>query len=304
MASPSLPSISIVTPSLNQARYLEGALRSIHGQEYQQLEHVVMDGGSSDGSADVLARWRDKLAYSESEPDHGQYDALQRGFAHTTGEIMGWLNADDLHTPWTLSLVADLFTRFPEVSWLTTLYPITWDEAGRAVQTGYGGAFSAERFRRGRNLPGRGWFAGGFIQQESTFWRRSLWERAGSRLDLSLRLAGDFELWARFFEHEPLWGVAAPLAGFRRHGDQKTAYHMEAYRAEAETVLRRGGFRPPGRLDDFFRRWLTRAVGGRPLVRMPGRVGRALTRAGFVQPAPVCYWHWHEGWKLRTDYVI
>ena len=97
-----LPAISLVTPSFNQARYLEDALRSVHGQGYPRLEHVVMDGGSTDGSAAILDRWRDRLAHAESAPDGGQYDALQRGFARTSGEIMGWLNADDLHAPWTL----------------------------------------------------------------------------------------------------------------------------------------------------------------------------------------------------------
>lgn len=296
------PLVSLVTPSLDQGRFLEAALRSIHDQGYPRLEHVVMDGGSTDGSVDVLDRWRDRLAHCAIGPDGGMYDALQKGFARTTGEVMGWLNADDLHAPWTLSLVTDLFTRFPQVEWLTTLYPILWDDAGRAVHVGYGGGFNAKAFARGHNVYGAPWFAGGFVQQESTFWRRSLWERAGARLDTSLRLAGDFELWSRFFRHAPLWAVAAPVAGFRRHGDQKTAHHMDAYRAEAEEVLRRGGFRRPNALRGFLRRNLTRAVGGRPLVRLSPSLGRVLTRLGVLSPAPVCWWR--DGWELRTDYVI
>lgn len=302
MSAIALPAISLVTPSFNQGRFLEQALRSIHDQRYPRLEHVVMDGGSTDDSRAILQRF-EGLASWTSEPDGGQYDALERGFARTTGEVMGWLNADDLHTPWTLSVVGEVFARFPQVEWLTTLYPILWDANGRAVQVGYGGGFNARRFRRGHNLPGRGWFAGGFVQQESTFWRRSLWERAGARLDTSLSLAGDFELWARFFEHAQLWAVAAPLAGFRRHGDQKTAHEMDGYLREAEGVLRRRGFTPPGGFPAFFRRNLTRAFGARPLFRIPPRVGRTLTRLKLVQPAPVCVWR-DGGWELRTDYVI
>jgi len=300
MASP--PRISLVTPSLNHARFLEAALRSVHEQGYPALEHVVMDGGSTDGSADILARWAGRLSACERAADGGMYDALQRGFARTTGEVMGWLNADDLHAPWTLSLVGDLFARFPQIEWLTTLYPMVWNERGHAVRIGYGGAFNARAFARGRNLAGAPWFAGGFVQQESTFWRRALWERAGSRIDTSRRLAGDFELWARFFRHAPLWAVAAPIAGFRRHGDQKTAHHMDAYRAEAEQVLRRDGFRRPPRLSSLRRRILRRAFGGRPLVWLPASLGRWLTRLGIVLPAPVCWWR--DGWTLRTDYVF
>jgi glycosyltransferase involved in cell wall biosynthesis len=146
----------------------------VHGQGHAALEHVVIDGGSTDGSVEILDRWTDRLASWTSEPDGGQYDAINRGFARTSGEIMGWLNADDAHAPWTHALVDELFARLPQVEWLTTQYPLIFDEAGHAVQTGYGGGFNADSFRRGGNLPGRGWFATGFVQQESTFWRRSL----------------------------------------------------------------------------------------------------------------------------------
>ncbi|MET0555787.1 MAG: glycosyltransferase family 2 protein [Vicinamibacteria bacterium] len=296
------PRIALVTPSFNQAPFLEDALRSIHDQGYPSLEHVVIDGGSGDGSAAILERWGGRLAHWRSEPDGGQYDAINRGFARTTGEVMGWLNADDQHAPWTLALVGELFEAFPEVQWLTTQYPLIFDERGRAVQTGYGGGFNGASFRRGGNLPGRGWFATGFIQQESTFWRRSLWERAGGRLDASLRLAGDFELWHRFFAHAPLHAVAAPLAGFRRHGGQKTALAFDAYLAEAEAVLRRDGTRPYGRAESAFRRAVWTCFGGRPLVRMPRRAAAALTATGVLRPAPVLAWK--SGWRTTVDYVV
>jgi glycosyltransferase involved in cell wall biosynthesis len=302
MTSIPLPVISLVTPSHNQALFLEEALRSFHGQGYPALQHVVVDGGSTDGSVAVLERWSDRLTHWESAPDGGQYDALNRGFARTSGEVMGWLNSDDLHAPWTLGLVGELFARFPQIEWLTTQYPLIFDEQGRAVSTGYGGGFSARSFRRGGNLPGRGWFATGFVMQESTFWRRSLWQRAGARLDASLHLAGDFELWARFFDEAPLVAVAAPLAGFRRHGLQKTARAYDAYLQEAEDVLRRRGGRPYGRLESLLRKGVWTAFGGRPLVRMPGFAGRVLTSLGVLRPAPVCYWK--QEWRLGVDYVV
>jgi hypothetical protein len=106
------------------------------------------------------------------------------------------------------------------------------------------GGYSRRAFLRGEHLPHEGDWGGSFIQQESTFWRRSLWDKVGGRIDASLQLAGDFELWARFFEHADLYGVELPLGGFRVHGDQKTAHRMKAYVDEALTVLRNHGGRP------------------------------------------------------------
>ncbi len=296
------PTISVVTPTLNQAPYLEAALRSVHDQGYPRLEHVVIDGGSTDGSLRILESWAPRLSYWSSGPDGGLYHALDRGFARTTGEVMGWLNSDDLHTPWTLAVVGDLFNRFPQIEWLTTMYPLTWDDGGRAVQAGFAGAYSARSFWGGRNLPGRGWFATSFIQQESTFWRRSLWERAGARLDSSLELAGDFELWCRFFRHAELYGVATPLAGFRRHSNQKTARQYSAYLDEAERVLRRAGGRPCGPLESTARRTLFRALGGRSLRRLPPVVSGPLASLGLLRPAPACYWS--GGWRIEAEFVI
>ena len=294
--------IALVTPSFNQARFLEDTLASVHDQRYPDLEHVVVDGGSTDGSVAILERWADRLAWWTSGKDGGQYDAINRGFARTSGEIMGWLNADDRHLPWTLALVNDLFERFPQVEWLTTQYPVILDEAGRGVQSGYGGGFNADAFRRGANLPGRGWFATGFVQQESTFWRRSLWEKAGGRVEASLTLAGDFELWCRFFDHAPLHAVATPIAGFLRHGEQKTATRFEAYLDEAEAVLRQRGFRPYGRLESALRRAVWTCFGGRPLVRMPRGPAQLLQALRIIRPAPVCIWK--GGWRTAVDYVV
>jgi hypothetical protein len=296
------PRIALVTPSFNQARFLEAALRSVHDQAYPALEHVVVDGGSNDGSVAILDRWTGRLAHWSSEPDRGQYDAVNRGFARTSGEVMGWLNSDDLHAPWTLALVGEIFERFPQVEWLTTQYPLLFDEAGHATQTGYGGGFNEAAFRRGGNLPGRGWFATGFVQQESTFWRRSLWEKAGGFVEASLALAGDYELWCRFFDHAPLHAVAAPIAGFRRHADQKTAQRYEAYLAEAEGILRGRGWRPYGALESALRRAIWTCFGGRPLVRMPRAMGGVLQALRVIRPAPVVLWK--GGWRTAVDFVV
>jgi len=238
-----------------------------------------------------------------SEPDKGQYNAINNGFAKTTGEIMGWLNSDDKYTPWAFSVVAEIFCQFPEIEWLTTLYHLHWDEQGRAVRCFYGGGFNRHSFFKGANLPGPTWYARSWIQQESTFWRRSLWERAGGYLDTSLNLAGDFELWARFFGHADLYAVATPLAGFRKHASQITATRLEEYLAEAENVLRRYGGQPYGRMGGMMRRYLHYCLGGRPLHGLLPRVGSIFTRLSILHPVKVCQWIGTE-WEVVTDYVV
>jgi glycosyltransferase involved in cell wall biosynthesis len=239
--------VSIVTPTLDAVPWLERMLESVAAQRVARIEHVVIDGGSTDGTLDLLDRHRDRLAHVESGADRGMYDALDRGFRRTTGEILCWLNADDEWLPGTLRTVTRLFREFPDVEWITTGCPAAIDADGGITWCGRIAGFSPRGFRRGDNLPGRGWAADGFLQQESTFWRRSLWERAGGRMDTSLRLAGDFELWSRFMHHATPWCVEAPLGLFRYRPGQLSAERREAYLAEAEAVFRRDGGRPPWR---------------------------------------------------------
>ncbi|MBM4042009.1 MAG: glycosyltransferase [Planctomycetes bacterium] len=290
-------SISIVTPSYNQAPFLGAAIASVLGQSYSSLEYVVMDGGSTDGSVEIIRRHAGQLAYWVSERDDGQYDAINKGFARTSGEIMAWLNSDDMYLPGALSVVADIFSAFPEVEWITSTRKVLWNEKGQAVACTPCSGFDRASFFRGANLPGWGTYGGSWIQQESTFWRRSLWERAGGRLDTSVRIAADFELWARFFQHADLYGVSAPLAGFRRHGAQKTAHHLKEYVAEAGEVLRRCGGRPHGRLGTLVRRLLAQAPGLR-------RCPRLLCRLGVLRPTRVISYAADGRWQIQTEYLF
>jgi glycosyltransferase involved in cell wall biosynthesis len=230
------PTISLVTPSFNQAPFLTAALDSVLGQNYPQLDYVVVDGGSTDSSREIIARHADRLAWWCSEPDGGLYAALNKGFAHTTGEIMGWLNSDDLHFPWTLRTVGEIFARFPAIDWLASLAPSTWSPGGHSLGVTSIDGFSRAAFLDGCYLPG-GARHYGWIPQESTFWRRSLWEKTGARLDPSLRFAGDFELWARFYQQAELVGTPSPLAGFRTHAGQKSRA-MDSYLDEARASLK------------------------------------------------------------------
>lgn len=301
--SSSPPTISIVTPSYNQGAYIEETIRSVLDQGYPGLEYLVLDGGSTDASPQVIRRYADRLAYWVSEPDGGQYDAISRGLQRATGEIMGWLNSDDRHMPWTLAVVAEIFAAFPQVEWITSAYPVNWNARGQAVRCAVRAGYSRELFFRGGYLPGRPWFARGYIQQESTFWRRSLWERAGGYIEAGLRYAGDYELWARFFEHAELYTVTALLGGIRKHGDQKTAQHLGRYIGEAEDVLRRYRPRLPGRAESRARYLAERTLNPGLYRRLPGALRRLALRAGWLYPVPVC--RWGDGaWQLATDYVV
>jgi glycosyltransferase involved in cell wall biosynthesis len=228
--------VSLVTPSLNQAAFLDEALRSVLDQDDPALEYVVADGGSTDGSVAIIEGHADRLSAWWSEPDGGHADAVNKGFARTSGEIMGWLNSDDRLLPNALGLVRELFTRFPQVQWLTSGFPVTLDGQGRPVRVGRTNGFTRKPYLLGLNGV-RSWSRSYFVQQESTFWRRELWEAAGSALDPSFEPAADFELWTRFFGHAELWTVDTVLGAFRIHDAQRTASQLDAYRAQAQRAL-------------------------------------------------------------------
>ena len=230
--SPTHPKITVVTVNYNLGDYLEEAMRSVLDQGYPNLEYIVVDGGSTDGSVAIIERYASQLAWWVSEPDSGQYHAVQKGFARSTGELMYWLNSDDRMYPGALQAVAEIFQAFPEVRWLQG-QPTEFTPQGSAIRRI---ALPWASWSRDRYLT----YDFQFIQQESTFWRRDLWEEAGGTLDLSLSLAGDMELWARFFRHAELVTTTAILGGFRHRGpDQRSKDQRDVYLAECVAVVRR-----------------------------------------------------------------
>ncbi len=243
------PELVIVTPSYNQGAYLEATIRSVLLQGYPNLSYYVMDGGSTDGSLDIIRKYEQWLSGWVSEDDGGQYAAVNNGFKHTDVGLMGWINSDDMYCPGALQTVGEVFADLDDVQWLTSGVQVTWGVDGRWASTGHAAGYTRRGFFSGRNLgrTGRAARLQPVIQQESTFWRRSLWDAAGGALNADLHLAGDFELWTRFWGHAGLSTVNVPLGGFRRQPDQKTADPAK-YQQEACEVLSRFG----GKVQDGF----------------------------------------------------
>lgn len=285
------PKISVVTPSYNQARYLERTIKSVINQNYPNLEYVIMDGGSTDGSVSIIQKYEDQLQFWVSQKDDGQYDAINKGFMKTTGEIMAWLNADDEFLPWAFRIVGEVLRRWPQIEWITTSRPMAIDQDDNAIKLNHVHGFNRSGFLHGDNLLGAGWRGTHFIQQESTFWRRSLWDRAGAHLEASLNYAGDFELWARFFEHAQLFSIDVPLSCFRRHDDQKTSVAMAQYLKEAKGVFFRSGGKEPRALTQILR-LKTRDF-------LSSSLRQAAFRLKLIEPAPGLTYDWGSGqWTL------
>ncbi|HEY3490042.1 MAG TPA: glycosyltransferase [Candidatus Deferrimicrobiaceae bacterium] len=230
-----LPRISIVTPSFNQAGYLEECIDSILSQGYPNLEYIIMDGGSTDGSVDIIRKYARHLAYWQSCPDGGHYAALNEGFRRSSGEIMGWLNSDDKYHPGGLSVLADVFSARPDIAFLTGRRE-GFDAEGNL--RGYG--FETQVWSRSLLLDPATVRRHLFVMQEATYWRRWLWEKAGGALDIAWKQAGDYELWLRFTRHAPLHTVDARIAGFRMYGaGQRSQALVGDYLAECERAIER-----------------------------------------------------------------
>lgn len=217
------PSMSVVTPSYNQARFIEASLRSVLDQHYPRLEYIVIDGGSTDGSVEVIRRHAGRLAYWVSEPDNGQTDALIKGFARATGDILCWLNSDDLLEPGSLGEVAQFFESNPRAR---VVYgdATCIDVRGGPLKRKQEHAFSRFVWMYDHN----------YIPQPSTFWRRDLYEEVGG-LDPQFDLAMDADLWIRFAQVTPMYHVNRVWSCERIYPEQKNQ-RLRA-RSDAEDLL-------------------------------------------------------------------
>jgi len=207
-----VPRISIVTPSFKQAHFIGRTLDSMLSQGYPDLECVVQDGGSSDGTVELLRGYDGRIASWESAPDKGQSDALNKGFARTTGAIMAYLNSDDLLLPGSLATVASFFAEHPEVDAVYG-HRLIIDEADREIGRWVMPPHDNEVLR---------W--ADYVPQETLFWRRAAWDRAGGRIDDSFRFAMDWDLILRLQDSGArIVRIDRFLGAFRVHAAQKTS---------------------------------------------------------------------------------
>ncbi|MGJ3240878.1 MAG: glycosyltransferase family 2 protein [Anaerolineae bacterium] len=296
MTQQPLPTISIITPTYNSAQFLEQTIESVLSQGYPNLEYIIIDGNSSDETVAIIERYQAHLAYWVSEPDGGMYDAIQKGFDRSTGAIMGWLNSDDVHFPWTLTRVAELFTQFEQVKWVTSNIIMGMDEAGLPVYASQVPGYSRAGYRVGEHLPTASRkFALEYIVQEATFWRRALWDDAGGYLDQQFKYAGDSELWMRFFDYADLYDVSIPLGQFRMHANQITSALRTQYDDEVEAILRKHGAQAHGTLKAGIRRLAHRYT--------PDKLRRVLAGWGWLHRSQRIQYHTTDKqWKIRKGY--
>jgi glycosyltransferase involved in cell wall biosynthesis len=210
------PKISIITPSYNQAEFLERTIRSVISQNYKNLEYIIIDGGSTDGSQKIIKKYKKYISFYISEKDNGQADAINKGFAKSTGEIMGWLNSDDILLPNSLKLISSIFSKYKKIKWITSKSIIINDNdtiINSRISTGYSKFLIKLGFYHGKLL--------GFIPQEGTFWHKKLWIKANEKVE-DKNYCMDYSLWKKFANFENLVNVEAGLAAFRINPNQKT----------------------------------------------------------------------------------
>jgi len=223
------PRITVVTPSFNQAAYIEATILSVLGQRYPNLEYFVYDGGSTDGSVEIIKRYAPELAGWVSQKDEGQSDAINRAFERSTGDILCWLNSDDLHWPHTLREVArSLAGRIDQpivISGGCIIFHENENRGGILAPAPH----DPERLKRCD-----------YVVQPSTFWTRAAWNQVG-KLDQSQHYAFDWDWFLRAVPICRFETVPAILSSYRIHSQHKSSGGENKRRLEIEGVLGRMG---------------------------------------------------------------
>lgn len=216
------PAISIITPSFNQGKFLADNIKSILHQSYPRYEHIIIDGGSTDSSLDILKRHGDALTYWISEPDRGQSHALNKGLSIATGEIIGWQNSDDLYLPSAFYLVGREFRKHPDMDVLYGDFLYIDEENHILHPKKYSPFFSIKEYI----------YVGANISNQSVFFRKSALLKAGG-FNEELHLAMDFDLFLRLASFARFRHIRAYLGGYRIHhlqkGQEKTLENEREY---------------------------------------------------------------------------
>jgi len=238
------PTVSIITPSFNHGPYIEATIRSVLEQDYPRLQYMVVDGGSTDQTLQILKKYESSQAADErfrwiSGPDHGQADAINKGFSLNPGEILGWLNSDDTYAPGAISAVARFFAEHPEAD-------LVYGDADFIDASGSLIARCAhvEPFDRRRLL-----HYSDFLAQPAVFFRRKLFEAVGG-LDTSLNWTMDYDLWLKAAACATFAYLPRVLANYRWLESSKTGTGGADRLREVETVVKRYG---AGGLPAYFR---------------------------------------------------
>lgn len=224
-----LPLVSIVTPSYNQAGFLEETIRSVLEQSYPRIEYIIVDGGSTDGSLEIIQKYAGQLAWWVSEPDQGQTDAINKGFAHASGEILAWLNSDDTYLANAIAEAVGFLQANPRIGMVYGDANLV-DETGSVI-----GKFPARQTDYRRLMQG---FV--HIPQQASFFRSGLWRQVGP-LDPSFYFAMDYDLWVRLSRLAPLRYYPRLWANFRLHGSGKSVVSDDRCWPEMLRVYRREG---------------------------------------------------------------
>ena len=288
----SWPKITLVTAVYNGENYLEATIRSVLNQGYPNLDYIIVDDGSIDRTPEIIGKYEPFLAASLRQTNQGLFAALNTGFAHSTGEIMGWLNSSDLLQINSLFTIGSIFGDLPNVEWITGR-PTKISATGMTIEVLPVPHWSRARFLAGANK---------YIQQESTFWRRSLWQRAGGRLSTEFRAEGDFELWIRFFRHAKLHSVEALIGGYRLHDGALSSSDMARYNRNCDLIASRevANMRGAGAAALRVFRGIDRVV--KPIPKLRGLWHRFATQSLYRMPArdwPPTVRYGEHGWELR-----
>jgi glycosyltransferase involved in cell wall biosynthesis len=202
--------ISIVTPSYNQARYIEQTIKSVLSQDYPRIEYLIVDGGSTDGSQNIIKKYEDKLGWWVSEKDRGQTDAINKGFARARGDVLAWINSDDTYEPGAVTAAVSYLRDHPEVGMVYGDCNFI-NESGKVI-----GRFNSAQTNY--RLLRRGY---AHIPQQTMFFRADLWKQVGP-LDPSFYFAMDYDLWTRIAARTEIKYVPQTWANFRLHSSGKT----------------------------------------------------------------------------------
>jgi glycosyltransferase involved in cell wall biosynthesis len=218
------PRISVVTPSYNQGSFIDETIQSVLDQGYPNLEYVIIDGGSTDNTQDIIKKYERHLAFWVSEKDNGAADAIAKGFARTTGAIMAYLNSDDIYLPGALKAASEHLAG----SRADLVY-------GNAQWIDGNGSIIGERRQTPFSVPG--YLYGGFdLQQPTTFWKREIFQKAGG-MDPSFHFAFDTDLFFRFIQQGARFSyIPRLMAGFRIHETSKSSTQRERCERELKRL--------------------------------------------------------------------